>query len=207
VAALGSYIDAIDKLANGARHRVAVFELNANNHDQRRALANAAAIGAAQRDGRIPVVTSANALQVDHQNDNGWDQGLLFLNPSHVWLQPPGYVTQMIARNYLECVVDAEVGGADDALRVTATRSEDGKRLTLQVVNAAAQPGSTRIRLDHFRPANPVALVEELAGPLTAHNTADDASRIIPRQTEWRMQDGEAPYVFAPYSFTIIRFN
>ena len=35
------------------------------------------------------------------QNDNGWNQGLLFLNPSQVWLQPPGYVTQMLARNYL----------------------------------------------------------------------------------------------------------
>ena len=42
---------------------------------------------------------SANCLQPDGQNDNDWDQGLLFLNPSQVWLQPPGYVTAIVARN------------------------------------------------------------------------------------------------------------
>ena len=40
--AFSSYVDAIDELAGGAKHRVVVFEFNANNHDQRRALANAA---------------------------------------------------------------------------------------------------------------------------------------------------------------------
>jgi hypothetical protein len=69
---------------------VAVFEFNAGNHAQRRALANALVINALERDGRVPVATSANALQPDGQNDNGWDQGLLFLNPARVWLQPPG---------------------------------------------------------------------------------------------------------------------
>jgi hypothetical protein len=67
----------LDKLANGARHRVVVFELNANNHSQRRALANALAINAIERDGRLPITTSANCLQPDGQNDNGWDQGFL----------------------------------------------------------------------------------------------------------------------------------
>ena len=51
-----------------------------------------------ERDGRLPIATSANCLQPDRQNDNGWNQGLLFLNPSQVWLQPPGYVTQMLSR-------------------------------------------------------------------------------------------------------------
>ena len=35
-----TYIDAIDQLAGGEKHHVVVFELNANNHFQRRALAN-----------------------------------------------------------------------------------------------------------------------------------------------------------------------
>ncbi len=39
-----SFIDALDKLADGAKHKVAVFEFNAGNHAQRRALANALAI-------------------------------------------------------------------------------------------------------------------------------------------------------------------
>jgi len=44
------------------------FELNANNHSQRRALANALAINAIERDGRLPITTSANCLQPDGQN-------------------------------------------------------------------------------------------------------------------------------------------
>ena len=99
LAGMFSFRDALARLADGARFRVVVFEFNAGNHSQKRALANALAIQAIERDGRIPIATSANCLQPDGQNDNGWDQGLLFLNPSQVWLQPPGYVTQMLFRN------------------------------------------------------------------------------------------------------------
>ena len=106
--ALPTYADALEKVAHGARHKVVVFELNAGNPRQRRALGNAQAIGLATRDGRFPVVTSANCLQPDGQNDNGWDQGLLFLDPSRVWLQPPGYVTRMISRNYQPRVLESQ---------------------------------------------------------------------------------------------------
>src|SRR6185295_8239930 len=83
--ALPSFVTALERLANGAKHKVVVFELNAGNARQRRALSNAQAIGMIERDGRIPIVTSANSLQPDGQNDNGWDQGLIFLNQSRIW--------------------------------------------------------------------------------------------------------------------------
>jgi hypothetical protein len=206
---LASYVDAIERLSGGARHRVVVFELNANNHDHRRALANAAAIVGLIRDGRVPVVLSANCLQPDGQNDNGWDQGLLFLNPSTVWLQPPGYVTRMVARNYQPRVVDTHVGGAGGSLTVAATRSEDSKQVVLHVVNVTARPVPSRIHLDGFTPSRPVARVEELAGPLGARNTADNPRRITPREAEWRhdLKDEGAAYVFPPHSFTVLRFD
>ena len=84
LAGMFSYDTALGQIANGANYQVVVFELNANNHSQRRALANALAINAIERDGRLPITTSANCLQPDGQNDNGWDQGLLFLNPPSV---------------------------------------------------------------------------------------------------------------------------
>ena len=143
LASMFSYIDAMDKIADGAKHKVLVFELNANNHSQRRALANALAVNAIQRDGRLPITCSANCLQPDGQNDNGWDQGLLFLNPSQVWLQPPGYVTQMISRNYQPLVVKPK---ADRDVDVSATRSEDGKTLVLQVVTLAKRRLRCRLK-------------------------------------------------------------
>jgi hypothetical protein len=206
---LFSYVDAIDKLADGAKHQVVVFELNANNHEQRRALANAAALGAIMRDGRIPVALSANCLQPDGQNDNGWNQGLLFLNPSKVWLQPPGYVTQMMARNYLPRIVDAKVEGGDGKVSVTATRSEDGKELVLQVVNLDSRARTSVIRVEGFTPSKEVAEVMELAGPLDGRNTAQEPQRITSKPKQWRyeIKEGAARYTFAPQSFTIIRFS
>jgi hypothetical protein len=203
--ALPSYLDAIDKLAGGARHKVVVFELNANNPRQRRALGNAVAIGTLTRDGRLPIVTSANCLQVDGQNDNGWNQGLLFLNPSKVWLQPPGYVTRMIAGSYQPVVLPATLTNAD-GLDVTPLRSDNGRAMVLRVVNLGAVARPARVRLDGFAPANPTAKVEELAAPPEAYNTAGDATKVAPTTKEWRhgLEQGEGTYVFPPHSFTVI---
>src|SRR5262249_6895514 len=152
---------ALAKVAGGATHKVVVLEYNAHNHGMRRALGNALATNRIERDGRLPIVTSANGLQPDRQNDNGWDQGLLFLTPARVWLQPPGYVTQMLSRNYLPQLVKSDVTGAKDLLDVTAKRSEDGKTLVLQVVNRANQPTTAAIYLGGFLPASAVAQVTE----------------------------------------------
>ena len=204
-----TYCDALDKIAAGAAHKVVVFELNANNHSQRRALANAVAINTAQRDGRLPIVASANCLQPDGQNGNGWDQGLLFLNPSAVWLQPPGYVTRMMAHNDLPVVVKSEVDAPDHGLDVCATRSDDGKTLVLQMVNMSEQPIIVRLQLAGFTPRQPWARVEELAAPLASRNTAQN-----PKQTQtvfkaWPhgLTNGTALYPSPPCSFTVIRFE
>jgi hypothetical protein len=208
VAVVPTYVEALARLSGGARHRVAVFELNAGNHAQRRALANALALGALQQLGdRLAVVCSANGLQPDGQNDNGWDQGLLFLSPTGVWLQPPGYATRMIARHYQPLNVPAEIPGA--AARVAAARSEDGQTLVLRVVHTGDQPLAARIHLDGLGPLRPTAAVEELAGPADAVNTAAEPNRWAPRRFEWRHETAGAAvrYTFPPRSFTVLTFQ
>ncbi len=209
MAALPSVIDTIGRLANGAKQKVAVFEFNSNNHDQRRALANAALIGRLIRDGRVPVGLSANALQPDGQNDNGWDQGLLFLDTTKVWLQPPGYVTRMVAQNYLPRTAEVVLEGGGNALEATATRSEDGKQVTLHVVNRGDQPIRVQIGFDGLTSTKPSAVVEELAGRLEAKNTAKAPGAIAPRRIEWKhdLSAGTAQYTFPPRSFTVMRFE
>lgn len=209
LAGLFSFRDALARIADGAQHQVVVFEFNAGNHSQRRALANALAIQAIERDGRIPIATSANCLQPDGQNDNDWDQGLLFLNPAKVWLQPPGYVTQLFSRNYQPRLVQCQVIAAQDTLDVTAKRSADGRTLALQVVNPTDQAVPVQIHLAGFVPRHPVAQVTELAGPLAARNTAQEPDTIVPRQRSWRhgLKDGSAGYTFPPYSVNVLRFE
>jgi len=206
--ALGSVVEAIDKIADGARHEVVVFEFNAGNHQQRRALANAQAIHEVIRLG-LPIATSANCLQPDGQNDNGWDQGLLFLNPSKVWLQPPGYVTRMFSRSYEPLLVGCDVGPGADLLDAVATRSKDGRTLVLSVVNPGDEPVTASIRLEGFTPSRLAAEVEELAGPLDATNTAAEPDHIVPTTREWthHLATGPPQLTLAPHSFTVVRFR
>ncbi len=205
-----SFIEQLGKLSPGAKYKVVIFEFNAGNHALKRALANACAINQVERVGdKLPVACSANCLQPDGQNDNDWDQGLLFLNPSQVWLQPPGYVTRMVSRNYEPWLVSAEVQGAADQLSVNAKRSEDNKTLVLQAVNIGGEPVSADIHLDGFVPSHPTALVQQLAGSLDEVNTAQDPEHIKPAIGQWRHQcaEGLARYTFPPHSFTVIRFE
>ena len=204
-----SFADAVDKLADGAKHKVVVFELNAGNHAQKRALANAMTISAIERDGRMSIVTSANGLQPDGQNDNGWDQGLLFLNSPKVWFQPPGYVTQMLSSNYVPSLVQCDVSTGGTNLQANAKRSEDGKTLVLEVVNPGETVVAARVRIGGFVPAKPLAVVSELAGSVETVNTADVSSAITSRRKEWKheLKDGITNYAFPSHSFTIIRFE
>jgi hypothetical protein len=204
-----SFRNALDRLAAGARFNVVVFEFNAGNHSQRRALANAMAIQAIQRDGRIPVATSANCLQPDGQNDNGWNQGLLFLNPWQVWLQPPGYVTRMIARNYQPHVVPVEFEGPSQGIDICARVSGDAKTVVLQVVNVADQPVAAVFRLAGFGSRRLLVKAEELAGPIDTINTATDPLRIqsVTKTMRPDFSRGELPYTFAPNSFTVLRLQ
>ena len=137
-------------MPSGARHKVVVFEFNAGNHAQNRALANALAITRSSATGALPIVSVANCLQPDEQNDNGWDQGLLFLNPSQVWLQPPGYVTQMLSATTCRSWSRHGDRRVETSLDATATSSHDGRTLVLQMVNPTDKPeaaGESLLRL------------------------------------------------------------
>ena len=206
--ALPTYIDALARIADGARHKVVVFEYNSGNHAIRRALGNALATNVIERDGRLPIVTSANCLQPDRQNDNGWDQGLLFLNPAHVWLQPPGYVMQMLSQNYQPQVVQCDVAGAGDRLDATAKLAEDDAFLVLQVVNITDQPITARLQITGFKPAAEAQLTQ-LSGPLDAVNTAENRDAVVPQQSRWKhgMKDGRGTCTFPAYSFTVINWR
>jgi len=204
-----SFIDQLARLSPGAKYKVVIFEFNAGNHSQKRALANALAINRLERDGRVTIATSANGLQPDGQNDNDWDQGLLFLNPSQVWLQPPGYVTRMYSRNYLPLSVACEVTGGNGALDASAQRSADGRALVLQTVNPTDRPVTAQVHLAGFAPRKPVAQATELSGPWEARNTAAQPNAIAPRERSWprALKEGPADYTFPPYSVTVLRFE
>ncbi|WP_435005064.1 family 16 glycoside hydrolase [Tundrisphaera lichenicola] len=205
-----SYIEQLGKLAPGARYKVTIFEYNSGNHSMKRALSNALATNEVERVGDLlPIACSANCLQPDGQNDNGWDQGLLFLDPSKVWLQPPGYVTRMTRRHFRPMLVHSEIRGHAEKLSVNVKRGEDGNELVLQVVNWADEARPTRIEVEGYIPPSLVATVEQMSGPLDGANPSEDTGRIKPVISKWRhfLDRGPASFTFPPRSITIVHFR
>ena len=204
-----SFIAALGKISPGAKYKVVVFEYNSfNKHDLGRALGNARATNELMRLG-VPITCSANGLQPHLQNDNGWDQGLLFLDPSRVWGQPPYYVTQMVSRCYLPKCVRADVQSLGNALDVTATTGADGKTVQLQVVNLEGKPMPAQIQMNGFLAANALARVLTLSGALSDVNEPGVPPKISPVESQWQheLQNGKTSYTFPPNSYTIIRFE
>jgi hypothetical protein len=209
LAGMFSYDAALGQIANGANYKTVVFELNANNHSQRRALANALAINAIERAGRLPITTSANCLQPDGQNDNGWDQGLLFLNQSNAWLQPPGYVTQMYATSFQPLEILSSVSDPNNDLDASAECSQDGSKLVLKVVNLNSSPESATINISGFAPTNPVAAVQVLSSLQSSVNTAQAPFGFVPANISWQhnFNGSNANFTFASNSITTITFQ
>ena len=121
-------------------------------------MANALAVNVIQRDGRLPhhllgeLPPSPTARMT-----MAWNQGLLFLNPSKVWLQPPGYVTKMYSVSYQPVEVRSIVSDSN-SLDVSSQFSQNGKTLVLKVVNLGEKviaPAS--IRLHGYSPAHAAA--------------------------------------------------
>jgi alpha-L-arabinofuranosidase len=201
---------ALKKIAPGAEFKVCVFEENSGNHTMRRGLAHAHAINELERSGDlVPILCAANCLQPDRQNDNGWDQGLLFLSPSQVWGQPSYFVTQMVARHYLPRCVAADVRSPGDALDVTAKVGDDGKVLQLQVVNLDQRPLKADIDLGGFSPPGLDVRIIELAGRLDDDNTPEQPERIRPKEHRrpHGLNGGRFEHTFPGYSFTILRLE
>ena len=204
VAGLESLAGWFEKLAPGADFKVCVFEENAVNHAMLRALAHAETINGLERLAKwVPIVCAANGLQVDGQNDNGWDQGLLFMNPSKAWLQPPGYVTQMIARQRLGQCIGVDVKGT---LNAAGQISADRKRIALRIVNPADHEVTARIEIQPAW-ANTRALhVSELSGPLDGVNSSDDPQKLAPKASA-QPAGNPLDHTFPPRSVTILRFE
>ncbi|SDE91015.1 Alpha-L-arabinofuranosidase [Mucilaginibacter pineti] len=187
------------------RLKCTIFEENGNHHDLARALGHASTLNAVRRHGDF-VLTScaANALQALGQNDNDWDQGQVFYTPSQVWGMPPFYAQQMAAANHLPLNIAATATGGLD---VSATVSEDGKKLVLHIVNPAESDCAAVIDLQGFAKRIPKATLTQLSGKLTDINTPAQPARISQKTTKVTFSGNKINYTLPAASYTIISFK
>lgn len=169
-----SLYDALKSICPASNPKLCIFELNANAHTLERALCNAFAINATVKASDIfPIVCSANCLQVQDQNDNGWNQGLVFMDSDEVWLQPPALAAELIGSG-LQGTLIAYTARENVDFSVSASISEDGKTVVLTVVNRYESAQNVWIEL----PGMKSMTVKSLAGALNAVNTAAAPNKV-----------------------------
>ncbi len=181
--------------------RLAVFEENAHHHRHERALAHAALLaGARELGGDLLTSCPVNALQPDLQNDNGWDQGMVFFTPDKVWLQSYGWAHQMAAANHRDRLVASSC--SDTNVVVSATRDHNGASVVLHVVNAsgAAKP----LALAGLGDYRLVCATTLASGNPNLDNPARAPDRIVPTDiTSAFVADATLP----AYSYTVLAYE
>ncbi|MBS1701083.1 MAG: DUF1080 domain-containing protein [Armatimonadetes bacterium] len=123
--------------------KTVIFEENGGTHSLRRGLGHATNVNAARRLGDFVLVDcAANCLQPVQQNDNGWDQGQVFFDPSRAWQMPPAVVNQLLQSGHQPVQVAATT---DSGLDVFAAKSRDGKTVCVTLVNIKNAPVRTKL--------------------------------------------------------------
>ena len=207
-----SFYNALKTMCPEADTAICVLELNANAHDFERALCNAYAMNRAERmSDIIKIMCSANALQVDKCNDNGWDQGLIFMDNDSVWYQAPAYMDIMLSDVHLENTV---AYSSNDNINnayfdVTVTASDDARTVCVKILNRTGSDKGVTIALDGIKNAD-MELVTFTADSIYDKNTSDEPENIKPADpvvTADALSDGEVLVSVAGYSMTTIIFT
>lgn len=181
-----------------SRMHIAILEENGNTHCQHRALSHAVMLNVVRRmNGFLELDSPANALQAYLQNDNGWDQGQIFFNSSATWCQPPYYAQQMAAKYHQPILVASEADNPN--LDLTATRSEDGRKLALHIVNFSPEPQTIDMNLLNAARVKTIH-GESLSGNLKDINTPEKPHKITPKGFTL----AEPRCALEPYSYTVI---
>lgn len=203
-----SLYEQLKKLSPQAEFKLPVFELNANTHDMQRALTNAYAIIKSEQLSNIfPIVISANCLQVDGHNDNGWDQGLIFMNNDSAWFQPPAYVTQMSYKAYSAAKLDFSADRHNSQVLFSASKSEDEKTITVKAVNLLSKPYTVKIKTPQFSGnTNTVTQTVLKASSFSAVNTAEKPENVKPVSVtdENRLVNNSLCVTLEPNSYTTV---
>merc|ERR1711916_346175 len=131
-------------------------ETNAGTHDLLRALDEAADLNdwfscAEPNCQRLKFRTASFCNERSGHYDN-FDQGITFFLPNMTWIQPPGYVHQIINQTFMGSAVNVQAQLPTEA-SVSAQVSADGKEGVLRFTNRASVPITMNIDFVQGKPA------------------------------------------------------
>jgi hypothetical protein len=121
--------------------RGAVLEENGGRHDVQRGLGHARNANRLRCLGDfVRIETAANGFQVLGRNDNGWDQGALFITQNSTYLSPHGMVNIPLSslNETGAAIVPVESTGPPPSLDIIAIVSADGHFIKISAVNVGS---------------------------------------------------------------------
>jgi len=185
-------------------------ETNADTHTFGRALQEASDLNAwfnavSPIEPRLRARTASFCMERSGHFD-AFDQGLIFFLPNMSWLQPPGYVHQIISTtwepNGLAFTANPPLG---TGLSLSSQISQDGNRIVVRIVNLTPAIVSLSLNFENFSPSANANLWTLTAQSLSDANTPGNPSKISPVHSSQAWRNGEAIMV-QQNSYTVIQF-
>ncbi len=173
--------------------KVYCSEWNAQSTDWRTGLYCGGILNVFERCGEFLEI-GGPALFLRHVSASGWDNA--FVNFDHrKWFPAPNYVVMKLWRDHY-APQRVALEGPTGALNAVATRSADGKTLTLKVVNPSDDNLPVQLKLSHGT-IGTASMQLVAPGDLKARNTLDefDAVRAAPADVE---KDGQTIHFDVP---------
>ena len=115
---------------------------------------------------------------------------------------PPYYAQQMASENHLPLLVSSSVEGENPRLDVTATRSEDGKKMVLHIANIEGKSVKAKFDISGFGKVETAQTIT-LAAPLKDVNTPENPTKISPVKKNIE-NTGSLACDIPSYSYTVL---
>jgi alpha-N-arabinofuranosidase len=182
--------------------RLAVTEWNAQSTDWRTGLFAGGYLNVMERSSEVVQMASPSLFI---RRTDAPDRDNAFINhDNHSWHPAPNYVVMKLYRDHFEPLrIASETAGT---LNAVATRSEDGKRVIVKIVNARSTAINGQIEI---APAVPVrhSRAWEVAASPDDRNDMEHPRRIDAASRSAAVKDGKLIHSFPAYSVTVIQLE
>jgi hypothetical protein len=148
--------------------------------------------------------TASFCMERSGHYDN-FDQGITFFLPNMTWIQPPGYVHQMITQTWADQAL--ALTSTTKGVQASAQKTSDNSKLYVRLVNYNNAVSTVTLIITGFN-SNPTVNVLTLANSnLNAANTPGSPTNVSPRASTLTIASGGGDVTLPVYSFTVLEFT
>jgi len=137
---------------------------------------------------------------------DNFDQGIAFFLPNMTWIQPPGYVHQMISQTWADQALSTSVSDMFP-YPTSAQKTLDNKILNIRMVNNQGNAGSVSLTLTGFTASSTVNVLTLSSSNVNAANTPANPTAVSPVRSQITFNGNTGSISLPPYSFVVLTFT